>query len=55
MRREVEYETDDTLPTCCLCLNWFLDKLCCREVEEDTVYTPSKEELKLNRPGEKKQ
>ena len=39
----MEYEADDTLPTCCLamCLDWCFAKICCREVEEDMVYTPA--------------
>ena len=43
LRKDVEYEADDTLPTCCLamCLDWCLDKICCREVEEDMVYMPA--------------
>ena len=45
LRKDTEYETDDTVPSCCLamCLDWCLDKLCCRDQKdnlEDDVYMP---------------
>ena len=45
LRKDTEYETDDTVPSCCLamCLDWCLDKLCCRDHKdnlEDDVYMP---------------
>ena len=39
----MEYETDDTVPSCCLamCLDWCMDKLLCRPPpSEDDIYMP---------------
>ena len=32
LRKDLEYETDDNIPSCwlALCLDWLLTKLCCR-------------------------
>jgi len=44
LRKTIEYENDETLPSCCLamCLDWCLDKLLCRSGnQEDDMYMPN--------------
>ena len=36
LRKDIEYETDENIPSCCLamCLDWFLQKIVCRASQE---------------------
>ena len=51
LRKDIEYETDENIPSCCLamCLDWVLQKLSCRANQEminndQEVYTRNGQE-----------
>lgn len=48
LTKDIEYEEEDTLATCWLnmCLDWCMDKLCCRSpANEEEVYMPRNQRL----------
>ena len=34
LRKDLEYETDENIPSFCMCLDWFLQKIGCRGNQE---------------------
>ena len=47
LRKDIEYETDENIPSCCLamCLDWFLQKLRCRGTKDGEHWQGSGEIL----------